>query len=362
MDNLAHSAFAAILGTALAPELAVKLRGRFFIASALLANLPDIDIAFALVGKEIYVFQHRGLTHSLFGLLITLPLGCLILNRLIGYKIKAKGLKDYGRSFCFFFVLMQLMISHFFLDYLTSYGTMFLYPFSWERFSYPLMFIVDPFFWLVTLGGFYSIWILNKTPTKPQIPLARKRAIIALLSCCALWTIELSGKKKIEEIALDKKSAKYREKKAEYLIDSYPAPLAPLNWHMVAYSKDRQEYWQSSFSFFREGSLETKSSLHSIPSIFKMNQLCDDQVYEEAAKYEFLKFQRWAEHALCSPFTFEDTQGCRCFSLKYSLADTNLVSYGSFFIDPKGEGFFLPMEDRQHIMKFYQRAFFGQAN
>ncbi len=302
MDNLAHSAFGAVLGAALEPELIVDKKNRALLCSALLANLPDIDILIRFFDAQAYVLHHRGLTHSILGLALTLPLGLAIFRLILGPL-------PFYRSFRF--VFLQIALSHFFLDYLTSYGTMFLYPFSFQRFSYPLMFIIDPFFWLITWGG---LWFVVRSSPKT----IRKKALITLGSSLILWFGELYGKKSVE--ALSQKE----------VYASYPGPLAPLNWHTVG------PEGETSFSFFRD----PKFQEHPLPSSLEKDHLCRDQPYVQEAQESFARFSEWAEYPVCEPYTFDRIRGCRCYSLKYAIAQLGLVTFGEYFIPPEGPGFF----------------------
>lgn len=359
MDNLSHAAFGATIGAVIAPELAEKHKLRFLLTSALLANLPDIDILYLLGGQKAYYFHHRGLTHSLFGLVFLLPLGVLILNKFFFKKSQDPTLLAYRLPFKVAFVAAQFLFGHFLLDYLTAYGTMFLYPLSWARFSFPLMFIIDPLFWLISLVGIFFIYRQCNSPSISYKMIRRKRACAVLLGCLVLWTVELAFKKTAQARYLSKVSYS-----PDHLprIQSYPAPFAPVLWfildsHFDNHSKD---YIQATVSFLKN---ETGSTiLHDLPRQMKQGSFCDDQIYSPTAIQSFQQFERWGEHIACAPYQWQDINGCRCLSLKYSVAALNVITFGGFFITPKGDSWFLPADGRGRLLEFYSKILFDDGS
>ena len=358
MDNLSHTLFGTVLGAAVAPRLARTHRLSTMLASTALVNLPDIDVALLVAGRETYAFHHRGFTHSLLGLTIMVPVGVALLRLILG-RAMATDPGRYGLAFQVGFVLVQFAIGHFLLDYLTTYGTLFLYPFDWTRFAYPLMFIVDPLFWLMSGLAFALVW--RKDGTSDTI--VRRRALLGLAACCLLWSIELAFKRTAELRA--EKALKHPHDRQDPVtmrsdrLLSYPAPLAPGMWLALKASRDHSNgvrFQQASVSFF------TKSNhtlVHPIPPHLRHQGMCTDQSYEESAHQAFESFKRWGEHIVCGPAVYEELSGCRCLSLKYSLVGSGVVTFGSFFIPPSGPGFFLPSDDYRKLHDFYRRLTLG---
>jgi inner membrane protein len=149
MDNLTHT----FVGIASAKAGLEKLSPGATALCLLAANSPDSDIIVLAFGDRWDFLQHhRGITHAIvgvIGLAILLPLVIHFVDRLWSRlrdhppRTKLKGL-----------MLASLIVSatHPLLDWTNNYGIRFLLPWS-QKWSYgDLVFIVDPYLWLI-LGG-----------------------------------------------------------------------------------------------------------------------------------------------------------------------------------------------------------------
>jgi len=117
------------------------------------ANAPDCDIVVGLTsGRWEYLHHHRGLTHSIVGVLalgILLPSIIYALDRLIARvrrrapRIKYRGL-----------LLASLLVTatHPLLDWTNNYGVRPFLPWSGQWFYGDLAFVVDPYI-LLAVGG-----------------------------------------------------------------------------------------------------------------------------------------------------------------------------------------------------------------
>jgi membrane-bound metal-dependent hydrolase YbcI (DUF457 family) len=107
------------------------------------SNFPDLDLVLGLLGPEVYLLWHRGLTHALAGLLVFPPALAYLADALapsLGFR-RALLLAEVG------------MLSHILLDLPTAWGTLALYPWSHARFALDWVFIIDPILWLLPLSG-----------------------------------------------------------------------------------------------------------------------------------------------------------------------------------------------------------------
>jgi inner membrane protein len=151
LDNLTHTLVGAVLGRAGLK----RLSPRAMPALILSANLSDIDSFFARpLGYEA-LEAHRGFSHGLGGL-VTLPF--LAVAIIFAWEKLRPGkhgpLKLGGLLLaCFVGVL-----SHDFLDYLTSYGTRLLDPLSQRWFYGDTLFILDPWIWIMLILGLEYSW------------------------------------------------------------------------------------------------------------------------------------------------------------------------------------------------------------
>ena len=110
---------------------------------ALGSVLPDADNAASLLGSELYLRIHRGLSHSLLGISVSSLVVALLFARFGKWK-DAKRL---------FLLALVGQVSHVVLDLLNAYGTQVLQPFSDARLSLDLLFVVDLVFTGIVVAG-----------------------------------------------------------------------------------------------------------------------------------------------------------------------------------------------------------------
>jgi inner membrane protein len=146
MDNLTHS----LVGLATAKAGLERLSPGATAVCLLAANAPDADVVVLLFADRwSFLHYHRHITHSLLGVLLIallLPLLFWLGDRLIAKwrsrppQVRLKGL-----------VLASLIVSatHPFLDWTNNYGVRLLLPWSSKWFYGDLVFIADPFIWLL---------------------------------------------------------------------------------------------------------------------------------------------------------------------------------------------------------------------
>ena len=158
MDNLAHS----LVGLAASKAGLEKLSPGATAVCLLAANAPDADVVILLFADRwSFLHYHRHITHSILGTLVIallLPLifwlGDRALARLRSrpLRVRLKGL-----------LLVSLIVSatHPFLDWTNNYGVRLLLPWDGKWFYGDLVFIVDPFIWLV-LGSAVFLLTANR--------------------------------------------------------------------------------------------------------------------------------------------------------------------------------------------------------
>ena len=148
MDNLTHTLVGAVLAES-------GLRTRTTLATATLligANLPDVDGVLYWLGRSdvAYGFR-RGWTHGIPALAAgTLLLTGLVLawDRWVRRRRDPTG--EPARWRPVFWLSALAIVTHPFLDYLNTYGTRFLMPFS-NVWSYgDTLFIADVWIWIAS--------------------------------------------------------------------------------------------------------------------------------------------------------------------------------------------------------------------
>ncbi|MFZ5943030.1 MAG: metal-dependent hydrolase [Bacillota bacterium] len=143
MDPLTHGLVGAAVAAAGGTD--VSLTNPIFLAAALGAVSPDLDIVYQYWGDYVYLKHHRGFSHSLPGLM--------------GFSVLIGGLLNLAfPAYSLWTLLFWAFIgalSHTFLDLLNSYGVMLFYPFSKKKYSLNLLMISDPVLLICSMGIIY---------------------------------------------------------------------------------------------------------------------------------------------------------------------------------------------------------------
>jgi len=160
MDNGTHTLF----GAALSKTRLGRLHRLAPLSLVVAANLPDADIVASLFGgKESYLFHHRGITHALFGIALQVPLFAWLVKWIEGrcagrlaratphFVHPAAPVAPPGFA-PYLWPALAGLVSHPLLDALNNYGVRPWLPFSDARYFGDLVFIVDPWLWLL-FGG-----------------------------------------------------------------------------------------------------------------------------------------------------------------------------------------------------------------
>ena len=148
MDNITHTLAGALLG-----QMGLKRRSRFAMAACLLgANAPDIDVFAPLVLPVQGIAFHRGPVHGIFAWPI-LAAGIVAILWLVDrWKPPGEGALPF-RAGPLFVVAFAAVLTHPFLDWLTTYAIAIFAPVSWRWYSGDAIFIVDWVYWLLMIVG-----------------------------------------------------------------------------------------------------------------------------------------------------------------------------------------------------------------
>ncbi|HZC38710.1 MAG TPA: metal-dependent hydrolase [Sphingomicrobium sp.] len=154
MDNITHT-----LAGALIAEMGLKRRSRFAFAACLLgANAPDIDVFVPLAFPVDGIEFHRGPLHGIFAwpFLAAAIVGVLwLIDRL--FPPREGGIPF--RAGALFVVAFLAVLTHPFLDWLTTYAIAIFAPLSWRWYSGNAIFIIDWVYWLLMITGIgWSAW------------------------------------------------------------------------------------------------------------------------------------------------------------------------------------------------------------
>jgi inner membrane protein len=218
MDNLTHTLSGLLAGRLYPARLSLKAR---FIAGALAANAPDLDILLAPVSSQLYILHHRGETHSL----LLLPLWAWLLSWVFSRLFKTSGgWRD------FYGLTVIALLLHIFGDWITGYGTQLLAPFTPQVFSLGTTFIIDPALTLILLAGFAgSLWI------KPSL---RPAQLATLATAFWLATQFYWKQEAIEAGHVYARAQGWQDAK----VSAEPRPVSPFNWTVLV-EKDNDYHY-----------------------------------------------------------------------------------------------------------------------
>src|ERR687896_237741 len=175
MDNLTHS----LVGLTAAKAGLERLSPGATTLAINAANAPDVDIAILLTGDRwTYLQHHRGITHAIVGvvaLALLVPLIAHGIDRLWArfrkrtHTTKLRGL-----------MIVSLLVSatHPLLDWTNNYGMRFFLPWSPKWYYGDLVFIIDPYIWLV-LGG--ASFLLTATTNLKKVVWAVLGIVVTVL-------------------------------------------------------------------------------------------------------------------------------------------------------------------------------------
>lgn len=139
MDTISHGFAGSVIARSATERPAARAALLLGMVSAM---WPDLDFLF-LHDRLDYLRNHRGWSHS-FVYMPLFALALALLSRLLfrGARLATLWL------FCAIGI-----VSHILFDWITSFGTMFLVPFTRHRYSLDWVFILDPFFTMIPLLG-----------------------------------------------------------------------------------------------------------------------------------------------------------------------------------------------------------------
>jgi inner membrane protein len=209
VDTFTHGLLGAAASQAIFGKQLPRSAGLIgFIASM----APDLDLFLGSgLDPVAGIVYHRQFTHSL----IFIPLGALLVSLLCIWMKAYKGVRlaVYGAAFVGYGL-------HGLLDACTSYGTLLLWPFSYQRISWDIIAIVDPIFSLMLLVG--VLWaVIGRRPRPAQVAV-----------CCAVLYLGLGIWQSHRAMAVQEKLAAARGHVIEHR-RVMPLPGSLVSWRAV---------------------------------------------------------------------------------------------------------------------------------
>jgi len=178
VDNVTHS----LVGLALA-ESGLKRRTRFATATLLLgSNLPDVDgFTYFFGGATDALAFRRGWTHGVLAMAV-LPL--LLTALMLGWgrlRAHAGNAATQRTDPGWLLALATIgIVSHPLLDLLNTYGVRLLMPFSGRWFYGDVLFILDPWLWLVLGAGVVLTRRRARRANTEPVPAVHRPVCLAL--------------------------------------------------------------------------------------------------------------------------------------------------------------------------------------
>lgn len=212
----------AVLGAGIS---GVMLGGRFgrkaYIAGAVLATLPDLDVVLDYGNPLANMIHHRGFSHSVFVLTALAIVLTLALRRFAALR-QMHG----GRLFT---ALWLTLVTHPLLDAFTSYGTQLFWPLRPVPTSLSSIFIIDPFYTVPLLVAVLAALLRGATPGTARLSAAALALSTAYLATS--WGVKQYVEHKV---------SRHLAQDGVVVTDifSTPQPFSILLWRVVAKSND----------------------------------------------------------------------------------------------------------------------------
>lgn len=197
--------------------LSRRIGKKALLIGAIAQNLPDIDAVDALfLSPAENLLVHRGLTHSLL-LAFLAPLG-------FSWVLQKKFPQvSFGRFYLFF--LLQFLL-HDFLDLCNSYGTGIFEPFSHQRITFNLLYVIDPVFILpLVLSALALLYLKSQHSTR------KIWTNVGLMYGILYISLAAFHKHKINQ-SIEESLAKQAISNPAYF--TTPTPFNSLLWYAVA--------------------------------------------------------------------------------------------------------------------------------
>jgi inner membrane protein len=195
MDTITQMLFGATVAQA---GFRRRLGRRAMAAGALVALVPDLDIAAGWIGGPFVNWvHHRGLTHSiLFGPVAGILLGWLIWRWHCWRFGRDDDLAGGDARRAWMWLAVIALMTHPIIDAFTSYGTQLLYPLTTTRFAINAMPIIDPIYSLALVAA-----LLVGIFARNRASLAQDAAAAALIFISAYTLLAWAINDRVEAIA-----------------------------------------------------------------------------------------------------------------------------------------------------------------
>ena len=223
MDNLTHTLTAVALSHA-----GLNRKTRFATLTVIAgANLPDLDVVTWANSTATYLRYHRGITHSIIGVVV---LG--VIAGLAAYAMARRaGPAKHGIAANALWLAacgLAGTASHLLLDFTNAYGVRPFLPFSGRWYAWDIEFIVDPLLiFLLTAGlAIPALLRLISEEVGAGKPAYRAGAIFALAAVVLVWGVRDASHRRAVTL-LDSLQFGREDPRR---VGAFPSPANPLSW------------------------------------------------------------------------------------------------------------------------------------
>ncbi len=238
MDTVTHALTGAVVGYCGFRKRGGKLALWTTIAAA---EFPDTDILMATFGGETYLRWHRSFTHSA----LMLPFWAMVVAAIFWAFSKRSDYRLLWLAAC------AGLASHLLLDWITSYGTMLLWPVTDGRYELSWVFILDPYMWAL-LG--VALWAVIRTQ-REHVARTGLAVVTGYILMCGI----------LHWLALPRHAAG--------TVRAYAQPLNPFRWVVVRDSGDTIEWSDGEhtkmFTQFRDETLLSRAEATDAVKLFR---------------------------------------------------------------------------------------------
>jgi len=254
VDNLTHTLTAVAIS-----HTGLNRQTRFATLTLILAaNAPDIDILSGFKDSLTYLKYHRGISHSLPGILVT----AIILWGIVcwlGKKARTKA----GLPLDPHWLLLATLLgtsSHLLLDFTNAYGVRPFLPFSGRWYAWDIMPILDPLLLALLVAGLGVPWLLRLVSEEvgARQPHLVPGAIFCLCALGSLWGLRDFAHRRALSV-LD--SHTYSGETAQRF-SAFPVAVNPFAWVGVVET-------ESSFHVVRVNALDANALPEEIETFKK---------------------------------------------------------------------------------------------
>lgn len=226
MDNLTHT----LTGIAIS-HTGLNRKTRFATLSLILAaNAPDIDILARLKSSLAYLQYHRGISHSLLGIVVLALLVAGLVYGLGKRSPRGSGPPVDGR-----WLLLSALLgtgSHLLLDFTNAYGVRPFLPFSGRWYAWDIVPIIDPLLLVIFVLGLGMPWLLRVA--SEEIGARRSRSAAGAVFCLGAMVVLWSIRDFAHGRALNILNSRTYSGEAAGRLGAFPVAVNPFAWSGVA--------------------------------------------------------------------------------------------------------------------------------